>query len=357
MIARFLEKAIALDISLLPLHSAKEVIRKDGRIVGVRTNRGEIAARYGVVLATGGFSGNPSLREQFFPQGTYSNGSHTLAVPAAAGDGAQLAVAAGAVINSNMAQPTTWLPMSQFRDAHGKYHLFPHLFDRNKPGFITVNRYGYRFANEFLSYQDYTPLIIAELSKTNCDHVCLVCDAKARRKYGIGMVKPLPFSDRKWLRNTYLIRGSDIEDLAAQTGVDGPILRASIESFNADAEKGLDTAFHRGTTAYQQATGDFRHHPNPSVGPLTQAPYYALKLIPGDIGTSIGIATDADGRALDAYDKVIPGLYIAGNDMANPTAGVYPGGGATLGPGMTFAYRAAMHIVGNIDDSPLRVDM
>ena len=75
-----------------------------------------------------------------------------------------------------------------------------------------------------------------------------------------------------------------------------------------------------------------------------KAPFYAVKVYPGDIGTALGIQADAHARALDAYGKPIPGLYVAGNDQNSVMGGAYPGPGITLGPALTFGWAAAMHM-------------
>jgi predicted oxidoreductase len=92
--------------------------------------------------------------------------------------------------------------------------------------------------------------------------------------------------------------------------------------------------------------GDARHAPNPCIAPIERAPFYAIKLVIGDLGTYAGIKTDAHARALDADGRVIGGLYAAGNDMASIMGGNYPGAGITLGPALTFGYIAGRHMAG-----------
>jgi predicted oxidoreductase len=116
----------------------------------------------------------------------------------------------------------------------------------------------------------------------------------------------------------------------------------TIERFNGYWQGGTDPEFGRGTTAYQRANGDAAWHgPNPSLGPIERAPFYAVKLYPGDIGASTGFATDERARVLDAQGAPIAGLYAVGNDMQSVMGGIYPAPGITLGPGLVFAYIAA----------------
>jgi predicted oxidoreductase len=123
-------------------------------------------------------------------------------------------------------------------------------------------------------------------------------------------------------------------------------LQTSVQKINAYAETGVDPDFQRGVTAYQQNIGDAAWPgKNPNLGALTQAPFYAVRLYPGDIGASTGLATDADARVLGAGEQAIAGLYAVGNDMHSIMGGVYTGPGITIGPGLVFGYLAARHAV------------
>ena len=80
--------------------------------------------------------------------------------------------------------------------------------------------------------------------------------------------------------------------------------------------------------------------------PLAKAPFYAVKIVPGDLGTKGGLTTDASARVLREDGSVIEGLYAAGNTSALVMGHTYAGPGATLGPAMTFAWLAAHDIAG-----------
>ena len=131
-------------------------------------------------------------------------------------------------------------------------------------------------------------------------------------------------------------------ELAARCGIDAEPLKATVEAFNQHAAHGEDSQFGRGASPYNRAQGDARHSPNPSLGTLELGPFYAVKLIPGSLGTFAGLHTDAEARVLDDQDTPIKGLYAVGNDMNSIMAGHYPSGGITLGPGMTFGYLAGL---------------
>jgi predicted oxidoreductase len=82
------------------------------------------------------------------------------------------------------------------------------------------------------------------------------------------------------------------------------------------------------------------------LGPIEQPPFYAVRVEPTPLATSLGLLTDEHARVLDPAAKPVPGLYAVGNDMHPVMGGEYPGAGTQLGPGMTFAYLAARHAAG-----------
>ena len=107
----------------------------------------------------------------------------------------------------------------------------------------------------------------------------------------------------------------------------------------------LDPEFHRGTTPYQKAQGDAEHHPNPCIAPIEKAPFYAVEIVPGSLGTFAGLNTDCKARVLDKdTQQPIQGLYAVGNDMNTIMGGQYPSGGITLGPAMTFGFIVGQHL-------------
>ena len=116
--------------------------------------------------------------------------------------------------------------------------------------------------------------------------------------------------------------------------------------YNRFAETGIDIDFAKGETELNRFNGDIAHKPNPCIGPIAAAPFYALAVWPADLAVSTGLSTDADARVLADDGTAIPGLYACGNDMTSVMGGSYPGPGTTLGPAMVFAYRAAMHARG-----------
>lgn len=318
--------------------------RDGGGVTGLTLSCGgeqrAVAVRGGVVLASGGFNRQPALRAQLLP------GADMAWCPAGPGHTAEahaLAKDAGAVYGQGALSNAFWAPVSLRPRADGSTAVFPHfVMDRAKPGMLTVNRAGQRFVNESTSYH----LFGMAMHTTGSVPAFLVCDATALQKYGIGMVRPgaSPKDLAPFLADGYLTQGASLDELAGQLGIDAAGLKASVQKINRYAETGVDPDFQRGVTAYQQNIGDAAAGTrNPNLGALTAAPYYAVKLYPGDIGAATGFATDGNARVLDAAGQPIAGLYAVGNDMHSIMGGVYTAPGITIGPGLVFGYLAARH--------------
>jgi succinate dehydrogenase/fumarate reductase flavoprotein subunit len=197
--------------------------------------------------------------------------------------------------------------------------------------------------------------MLGHLTNEDQQPVHLLCDSAFLRKYAFGAVAPLASERRQAIRSGYLIEAATIDILAKKIGVEFAALRETIARVNRDAEQGLDTEFNRGSSAYNRYLGDATHRPNPCVGEIKQAPFYAIRVYPGDIGTIYGLAADQYSRVLDTNDCPIEGLYACGNDRNSIMGGFYPSGGITIGPALTFAYLAVLHAhSGDRADQPKR---
>jgi hypothetical protein len=159
------------------------------------------------------------------------------------------------------------------------------------------------------------------------------------------MVRPMTLRLKPHLANGYLRRADSIAGLAQEIGVDPVGLAATVAAHNQYARTGVDKDFGKGGNPYDRSNGDATHQPNPCLGPIETAPFYAVAVLPTPLATSLGLLTNADGNLLDAGGRPIAGLYACGNDMHSPLGGEYPGPGAQLGPAMTFGYLAARHAV------------
>lgn len=335
----------------LRLNAPLEDLRvAEGRVVGARvaTPEGPLAidARRAVVLATGGFPGNEALRRRFYGHVAAGRTHRTLAPADNTGDGLAAAGRAGARLVEDQRDPAAWTPVSLAPQPDGTTIPFPHFFDRGKAGYIAVDRRGRRFVNEAISYHDFVPAMI-EACRDDDDVRChLVCDHRAIRRYGLGMVPPAPGRLGPHVRSGYITRADTLRDLATACGIDPEGLGATVAAFNDGAARGEDPQFGKGSDVYQRFNGSAGQAPNPCLAPLTTPPFYAIRLVPGDIGTFIGLRTDARSRVLDADGAPIAGLYAVGNDAASFMGGTYPGAGITLGPALVFGHLAARDIAG-----------
>ncbi|KAF1022601.1 MAG: 3-oxosteroid 1-dehydrogenase [Paracidovorax wautersii] len=320
-----------------------------------------VRAKGGVILASGGFNRHPQRRAQLAP------GVAEAWCPGAPGHtGAMhdLAEALGAAYGQGGRSHCFWAPVSLRKRRDGSTAVFPHfVFDRAKPGTVVVNQQGQRYYNESTSY--HLTGITMQQAQAQAPSVpsFLVTDANGMHKYGLGMVRPLGMGLREAVADGYVVSGRTLEELAGKLGVDAGNLKQAAADMGRFAQTGVDTQFQRGTTTYQRANGDATWRgPNPTLGPIDTAPFYAVRLYPGDIGAATGLWTDADARCLDAQGQAIAGLYAVGNDQHSIMGGAYPGPGITLGPGLVFAYLAARSAVarangtaGQAADEPLGV--
>ncbi|TNC12731.1 FAD-dependent oxidoreductase [Methylobacterium terricola] len=346
--ARLAKTAFDLGIPIRTGTAAESLSVSDGRVTGavVRDREGErrIAARCAVVLACGGFPHDRARIAKAYPH-VKRGAEHLSPTPSGnTGDGIRLGEGAGGAFEIRMAHAAAWMPVSRVPLGGGRTGVFPHLVDRYKPGIIAVNRHGRRFANEANSYHDTGAAMIRDGEGEGETAAWLICDHPTIRKYGLGYAKPAPVPIGLSIRNGYLVTGRTLPDLARAAGIDPDGLVATVETYNRDAAHGEDPAFGRGSTAFNRFLGDAEHRPNPNVAPVAKGPFYALKLVMGDLGTFDGLRTDTVGRVLRPDAHPVPGLYAVGNDRASIMGGAYPGAGITLGPIMTFGFITGRHL-------------
>ena len=347
---RLAKSAFDLNIPLWLSSPVRELIMEDGAVRGaVVAHDGKtvrVTTKRGVVLACGGFPHDVARRQKMFPHAPTGQEHYSPGPTGNTGDGLRLAESAGGRIEDTLPNAAAWVPVSVTTRKDGSKGVMPHFIDRAKPGVIAVTREGKRFANEGNSYHDFVQDMVKAAKPGEEITAYLVCDHRTLRKYGLGCVPPFPMPIGEYVRNGYLKRGATLTELAQQAGIDAKAFEATVAEFNTNAAEGRDPLFGKGSRAYNRYQGDALHGPNPCIAPLERSPFYAIKLVVGDLGTYAGIKTDANARALDADGKIIPGLYAAGNDMASIMGGNYPGAGITLGPALTFGYIAGKHLAG-----------
>ena len=321
----------------------ESLIEENGRVVGVVVKQNgktlRLQARRGVVLATGGFENNQAMREQYLPKPT--NSSWTGAPRINNGDGIRAGLALGAKLGFMdlvWGSPTVHVP-----GAASQTTLF---VERCAPGCVIVNKKGQRFVNEAAAYPDVVTAMYQDDRKGNGTvPAWFVFDGEFRKKYPAGLFLPSQMQPdsalpKDWLDKVYY-RADSLEALAAKIGVDAQGLVATAAKIGEYAKTGKDPEFGKGDTAIDRYYSDPSVTPNPCLGPVAKAPFYAIALYPGEIGTKGGLWADERARVQREDGSVIPGLYAIGNCSAAMMGKTYAGAGSTLGPAMTFGYIAA----------------
>lgn len=325
---------------------ARKLVKDGSRIVGVVAEDTDgrdfhVRARRGVVIATGGFEWNEKLVKTFL-RGPLTG---PVSVPENEGDGLLMAIEAGAQLG-NM-QNAFWMQsVLEFKPQHraAKPNYLLGSDERARPGAILVNRAGKRFVNEAANYNALGKALHAfdagTHSYANLPY-WLIIDQRYRDKYHTFNTPPggpMP---------SFMMQADTLEELASIAGIDPAGLIASVARFNDFVRNGHDDDFNRGDTTYDNfyMWGDMDFDPPyRTLGVIDQAPYFAVRMEAGALGTAGGPKTNGDAQVLDWNDNPIPGLYAAGNAMAAVLGEVYGGAGGTLGPGMTFGYIAGRHL-------------
>lgn len=339
---RLAKAAMDLNIPVWLSSPVKKLIVEGDRVVGATVIQEgsslDIRVTRGVVLACGGFPFDIERRKQLFPHAPTGREHFTPSPPLNTGDGLRLAEAVGGWVDPTIPNAAAWCPTSVSKRSDGSEGVMPHFIDRAKPGVIAVTKNGRRFGNEALSYHDFVQNLVKACKGTGEMTCWLICDHAHLREYGLGAVAPFPLPIGKHLKSGYLKRGKSIEELANIIQVPVSALNEEIQNFNRDAVTGVDTRFGKGSTAYNRYQGDSLVRPNPCMAPIQKGPYYAIKIVVGEIGTFAGLATDASCQVITKDGQPVKGLYAVGNDAASIMGGNYPGAGITLGPALTFGY-------------------
>nr|WP_306363783.1 3-oxosteroid 1-dehydrogenase [Nocardia sp. CC227C] len=321
-----------------------KLIVEDGRVVGVEALRDGkpvvFRARHGVVLGSGGFEHNAEMRTKYQrqPIGT----EWTTGAAANTGDGIIAGMEAGGAVDF---MEDAWWGPTIFKSGKPWFALA----ERNLPGTIMVNADGKRFGNESAPYVEAVHTMYGgEYGQGDGPGenipAWLVFDQRYRNRYIFAGLQPGQRIPSRWMENDNIVKADTIAELADRIGVPAANLTATVERFNSFAETGVDEDFGRGKSHYDRYYGDPTVKPNPCLAALVQGPFYAAKMVPGDLGTKGGLVADTAGRVLREDGTVIEGLYASGNSATPAMGHTYAGPGATIGPAITFAYLAVLDI-------------
>jgi 3-oxosteroid 1-dehydrogenase len=337
---RMLQAALKAGADIRTETPVKELIVEQDRVVGVLAvvngQSRRIAARSGVLLNAGGFAHNQAMRDKYAP-GTRSEWSNS--PPGDTGDmhleglriGAALAQMEERVGNQMAVPPghQGLLPMVQMELA--------------KPHAILVDQSGERYMNEGGSYMQFCQTMIRRNQTVPAVPSWMVFDTQYIETYMLLGTMPGTKKPQQWFDQGFLHKATNIEDLAKLLKMVPAKLRATVNRFNGFVRANRDEDFQRGVRAYDEWLGDPLHKPSATLGTIEQAPFYAVPVVPGDVGTFGGLVTDECARVLDGRGCVIAGLYATGNTTASVMGRTYPGAGSSIGPSFTWGYVAAKH--------------
>ena len=332
----------------------------DGRITGIiaqSTEDGHFIrynANDGVLLACGGFPGNPYMMEQLDPLGTsvttacsYSPSDKGYGIRAAVWAGANLdKEAAPMLFDRGIVAPGVDGGYVESESAFGG-KAFPGTIRQYNPGtqpFLKVNRNGERFANESCPYNDIVYAAAHQPGRVYAQ----ICDANiledAKRFHTIGCSAQTRNGGEAYLQGKMdeaieagaLFKCDTIEELADKLGFTGEAkdtFLATIDRYNELYDNQNDADF--GKPAYR-------------LSAIRQAPFYGCWLGASLLCTEQGIAINEKGQALDNDNKPMPGLYVTGDMSGSFFANNYPClmAGVAMGRTLTFAMKAIKQMAG-----------
>jgi 3-oxosteroid 1-dehydrogenase len=341
---RMFQAALKAGVTFHTDTPVKELIVEDGRAVGVIALKDgqpwRVGAKLGVLVNAGGFSHNQAMRDQYQP-GTHSKWSNT-----AEGDTGEMIVEMmrhGAAIG-------------QMEEMVGNQMALPPGTENNAvkevvqgvtaaPHAILVDQSGQRYMNEAGSYMAYCRNMLIRNRDVPAVPSWAIMDSQFMSQYMLAGTMPGSKKPASWFESGFLKKADSVEELAQMIRIDPAALRATIDRFNGFVAQNHDDDFQRGERAYDRWLGDKFHPRNASLGAIEQAPFYAMEVVPGDVGTYGGVVTDCNARVLREDGTVIAGLYATGISTASSMGRVYPGAGASVGPSFVWGYVTAKHVL------------
>ncbi len=356
---RLLEIALREGIPIVPEAKVSDLVVEADRVVGVRVELAEgprvVRARDAVLLNAGGFSRSQALRERFGPAPTAAQ--WTAANPGDTGELLEAAMRLGAAVDNLDA--FWWVPTTQHLDGSwpegttmpdGTLAPWTHHLDLSLPYSIVVDRTGERYLNESASYMEVGERMherhrILQDCQSSAIPSFVIFDGLHRRRYPWGTALP-GVTPKAWLESGYMKKADTLGGLAAECGINAAGLAKTVERWNGFCRSGVDADFNRGGRCFDRAHGDPTVRPNPNLGPISTPPFFAVPMVPSDVGTAGGLVTDAFARVLRGDGRPIEGLYATGNTTASVMGRTYPGAGASIAASFTFAWIAAYHAFG-----------
>lgn len=339
---RMLQAALRADVDIRPGSPVRELIMEDGAVRGVVTLKDgrpwKVGASLGVLVNAGGFARNQEMRDRYQP-GT--SVQWTMASSGDTGEMIQEMMRHGAAIAQMEEMVGTQLTIppeeqgADFMPTAQRLTAAPHA--------ILVDQTGMRYMNEGGSYMAFCKGMFERNKQVPAVPSWAIFDQQFMNKYMLAGKMPGSRKPQRWFDEGYLQKASTLEELAQKLKMDPAKLKNTVERFNGFAQGNRDEDFHRGERAYDRWLGDPFQQPSESLGEISQAPYYAVPVVPGDVSTYGGVVTDEYARVLREDGAVIPGLYATGVSTASMMGRSYPGAGCSIGPSFVWGYVAAKH--------------
>lgn len=350
---RMLQAALKAGIDIRLNSPVRSFLYEGDKVVGVVVEQDgkekRIGASLGVLVNAGGFAKNQAMRDKYQPgtQARWSNaieGDTGEMIMTLAADGAALA----------QMEEMVGYQTSEAPGFEGMYVKPAIQSTTAKPHAILVDQEGQRFMNEGGSYMLFCKTMLErERSQGRTIPSWGIFDSQFIDNYMMAGTMPGRKKPQAWFDEGYLRQADTLEELAKLIEVPADKLKATVERFNGFARAGRDEDFHRGERAYDDWLADpFYKGPSKSLGPIEKGPFYALPVVPGDVGTYGGVVTDVHARVLKEDGTPIPGLYATGVSTASVMGRAYPGAGSSVGPSFTWGFVAAKHAA-NLDNQAL----
>ena len=322
----------------------RELIVEGPRVVGVVTERDgkpwRIGARLGVLVNAGGFALNQQMRDTYMP-GTSIQ--HTSVSEGDTGEMIQEMMRHGAAIaqmDAYVGSPLALPPGAE------NWPIKPGVQGLTAaPHAILVDQSGKRYLNEGGSYTEFCRRMEEHNRETPAIPSYAIFDNRAMKNVMIAGTMPGSKKPDEWTEKGFLHTADTIEDLAKSLKIDPAALRGTVDRFNGFVAKNDDADFHRGARAYDRWLGDPFNKPNETLGDISEGPFYAVPVIPGDVGTLGGVVTDDRARVLREDGSPIAGLYATGVSTASVMGRMSPGSGVNIGPAFVWGFVAAKDAV------------
>jgi 3-oxosteroid 1-dehydrogenase len=350
---RMLQAALKQNVDIRLSSPVQELIIDNGAAKGVLTVKDgkpwRVAARLGVLVNAGGFSHNQTMRDQYQPG---SSSQRSMAIKGDLGEMIEEMMRHGAAI----AQMEEVVGNQQTIPPGAEVHeLKPGAQSTTaKPHAILVDQSGVRYMNEGGSYMAYCKAMYERHKSVPAIPSWAILDSQFFRKYMLAGTFPGTAKPQSWYDKGYLRKADSIEALATELKINPATLKATVERYNGFVANRKDLDFGRGVRAYDHFLGDPFNDPPGTFGAITEGPFYAVPVHPGDVGTYGGVVTDECARVLRQDGSVIAGLYATGISTASVMGRCYAGAGCSIGPSFTFGYLAAKHALATRAAAPAK---